>query len=537
MNVKRGLFLVCIAVAAACVLFATHRSVAQETNGQAFVQRNPRLIPESHHDVSPPLSSLPTTILRETEEHEKWNGMRPTPFKGTGREVDTQVDELGIIHGGPLVAAIKLNFDGISDTGFVPPDTNAAVGATQVFETVNDSYQIFLKTTGHSVLGPAGIQNLWSAFGGQCDPSVSGHFYSDPVVLYDKAAGRWFVSIVAVDNNLTSSTQCIAVSKTSDATGMYNRYDFLMGPTLGDYPKYGVWPDGYYQTTDTFTNLSFTGVQTCAEDRTNMLAGLAARPTQCFTKNGPNDFAYLPGDLDGSTAPPAGAPNPQLLLNDLVSMSFFKFHVDFTIPANSTYTGPTTITIPTWVQICPTTRACVPEPTPGERVDGIGDRVMYRYAYRNFGDHEAVVATHTVDRGSGIAGVRWYEFRNPNGTPTLFQSGTISESPKYIWMPSIGMDKVGDIAVGFSESSTTVHPSVQFAGRVPTDMLGKMEAIKTIVVGKGAQPNGNQNRWGDYSSMEIDPSDDCTFWYAQEYYKLGGNWSTRLTSIKFPTCH
>jgi hypothetical protein len=535
MNVKSGLFLGCMVVAASCVVLAAHRPGAQDAH-QVVVQTGPRVIPEVHHDVSPPLRELPIAPLGryENEAREKWNGMRPRPFAGTGHEVDTRVQE----NGGqpPISAVIGLNFDGLRDTGFVPPDTNASVGATQVVETVNDSYQIFNKTTGASIFGPSGIQNIWSGFTGMCDPQVGGHFYSDPVVLYDKQAARWFVTIASVSNNINSSAECVAVSATSDATSAYTRYDFLAGNTLGDYPKYGVWPDAYYQTTDTFTNGNFTGVNNCAFDRLAILGGKTAT-IQCFVKNGPNDFAYLPGDLDGSTLPPTGEPNPFLLLNDLVSLSLFRFHVDFVNPVNSTFTGPININIPAWVQLCPTTRACVPEPTPGEPVDGIGDRVMYRLAYRNFGNHETLVATHTVDKGSGIAGVRWYEIRSPNGTPILYQNGTLAEGSTNIWMPSIAMDKVGDIAVGFSASSSTIHPGIHFTGRLRTDPKNKMQSIGSLVVGAGAQPAGNQNRWGDYSSMAIDPSDDCTFWYAQEYYPSGSAWVTRLTSFKFPSCH
>jgi hypothetical protein len=147
------------------------------------------------------------------------------------------------------------------------------------------------------------------------------------------------------------------------------------------------------------------------------------------------------------------------------------------------------------------------------------------------------VATHSTHTSTAASGVRWYEIRNPNGTPTVFQQGTVASGSTALWMGSIAMDKKGDIAVGFSESSSSIHPKIAYTGRVPTDPSGTMESIQVVFSGSGSQIGG-LSRWGDYSSISIDPSDDCTFWYANEYIPSNGsfNWHTRLNSFKFTGC-
>lgn len=438
----------------------------------------------------------------------------------------------------PVSANTILNFDGIIDSqggGFVPPDTNASVGDTQVVETVNVAYAVYNKTTGVQIMAPKSIQTLYTPLGGQC---ATGNL-SDPVVNYDKAAGRWVITMIAFNSNFSVNNACMAVSTTSDATGTYHVYSFAYGRTLPDYPKVGVWPDAYYVTTDSFPNGGFfTGAESCAMDRTNMLLGNAATMV-CFQR-GSGDFALLPADADGATPPPAGSPNFQMDLASSTQLNLYQFHVDFAVPTNSTFTGPTKLTVASYSDACAT---CIKQPSPGEALDSLGDRLMYRLAYRNFGDHEAMVVNHSI-KASGTGGapsaVRWYEIRNPGSSPVLFQQGTFGGGtiPAAMWMGSIAMDKVGDIALGFSVSGPTIKPTIVFTGRVPTDAKGKMESPKLLVSGGGVQTS-SFNRWGDYSSMAIDPVDDCTFWYAQEYYKTTGsfNFDTRLSSFKFTTCH
>jgi len=347
--------------------------------------------------------------------------------------------------------------------------------------------------------------------------------------------------MIAFNNTFTQNNACVAISTTSDATGTYHVYSFDYKKTLPDYPKLGVWPDAYYLTTDSFPSGGFfSGAETCALDRTNMLLGNPATSV-CFQR-GSGDFALLPADLDGSTPPPTGAPNYEMELATSTKLNLFQFHVDFAVPSNSTFTGPTQLSVTSYTDACATTGSCIVQPTGGEKLDALGDRLMYRLAYRNFGDHESMVVSHSI-KGSGTgkapSSERWYEVRSPGSSPVIYQSGTVGGGTSSLsrWMGSIGMDKNGDIALGYSKSSSTVNPSIEYVGRVPTDALGKMESAHNVVTGGGVQKNSS-NRWGDYSSMQIDPVDDCTFWYAQEYYKTSGsfNFSTRLASFKFTTC-
>jgi len=243
----------------------------------------------------------------------------------------------------------------------------------------------------------------------------------------------------------------------------------------------------------------------------------------------------LPSDVDGSTPPPAGSPD--FFLNfGRNSLHLWKFHVDFATPANSTLTGPTSIPVAAF-----NTASGIPQPGTNQTLDTLSDRLMYRLAYRNFGDHESLVVNHSVSVGKGknaVASVRWYELRDPNGTPTVFQQGTLSTADGiHRWMGSIAMDKLGDMAVGYSASSSSIFPSIRYTGRVPTDALGTMQTENSIQVGRGSQLP-NLARWGDYTSISVDPVDDCTFWYTNQYLKSSGtfNWSTRIASFKFPAC-
>jgi hypothetical protein len=206
-------------------------------------------------------------------------------------------------------------------------------------------------------------------------------------------------------------------------------------------------------------------------------------------------------------------------------------HADFVTPDNSTF-GP-----PVILPVAPFTipRSGVPQLGTTTRLDTLGDRLMFRLAYRNFGDHESLVANHSVGDASQVS-VRWYEIRNPNGAPVVFQQGTYAPDASFRWMGSIAMDKVGNIAMGYSASSSSIHPALRFTGRVPSDALGTMEDEAELFAGAGSQVS--LSRWGDYSSLNVDPSDDCTFYYATEYIPTDGrfNWRTRIASFVFPSC-
>ncbi|MFI5114700.1 MAG: hypothetical protein ACHP7J_06100 [Terriglobales bacterium] len=431
-----------------------------------------------------------------------------------------------------LAITLGFNFDGVNGTqagGVIPPDTNGAVGDTQFFLTTNFAFSIYNKSTGKIEVGPLLLNSIFKGFGGQCEADNGG----DPVVLYDKMANRWLLEQLEYN---TSYQICIAVSQTDDATGKYNLYSYTF-TGLPDYPKFGIWPDAYYLA---FNFFGPGDGEPCALDRTAMLAGSKAAMI-CFNPK-TSDMGFLPSDIDGSTPPPSGAPNHYIELgNSNTTLKEYDFHVDFSVPKNSTFTGPHTITVPAYTQLCGGGGgACIPEPHGGGLLDAIGDRMMFRNAYRNFGDHEAMVFSHSVGAGAGraVAAERWYELRStpPGGSFSLYQAGTYANKTNNYWMGSIAMDKNGDMALGFSvDNSSSLDPSIWFTGRVPTDGLGMLEGHK--VVHKGTQVQGNVNRWGDYSSMSVDPTDDCTFWYTQEYTDGGYNWQSHVVSFKFTSCH
>src|SRR6185503_12757228 len=363
----------------------------------------------------------------------------------------------------------------------------------------------------------------------------------DGVVLYDKAANRWIVSQFAV--TAAPYYQCVAVSQTADATGAWTRYSYNYGSVFPDYPKIGVWPDGYYISFNMFNGNTFAGAKVCAYDRASMLAGAPAAQ-QCFQLS-TSYGGVLPSDLDGAASggtsgmPPAGAPN--YFLNKGASvLNLWRFHVDWANSANTKLTGPISIPVASFTSAC-SGGTCIPQSGTSQKLDSLADRLMYRLAYRNFGTYESLVVTHSVNVGnsrrSQYSGVRWYEIRNPNGTPTVAQQSTFAPDSSFRWMGSIAQDKQGNMALGYSVSSSTMHPSIRYTARAATDPASTMGTEVSIVAGTGSQL-ANLSRWGDYSAMTLDPDDDCTFWFTSEYLKANGtwNWSTRIASFRFPSC-
>jgi hypothetical protein len=490
---------------------------------------NPTVIPPVSYDISPPLVDLVASAPPKAPTSQRniplRQPARPIPAAPASVTQDQALQQLSL----PLVSTSPgLDFDGIGADGVAPPDTNGSVGATQFVQIVNVEYAVYDKTSSALLLGPTPIHIIWSGFNGDCATGDG----SDPVVLYDKAAQRWVVGQM----NVKLNAYCMAVSTTSDATQSYYRYEFSFGSNTPDYPKLAVWPDAYYWTANTFSSASaFLGANPCAFDRATMLSGGPANAI-CMQQN-PSVDSLLPADLDGTTPPLTGEPNFYLQMAAPSSLNLFKFHVDFTTPANSTFTGPTAIPVAAFSEACGG-GTCIPQPGTTQQLDSLGDRLMFRLAYRNYGDHESLVVNHSVVAGSSV-GVRWYEIRSPNVTPTVFQQGTFSPDSQYRWMGSIAMDQSGDIAVGYSASSSSNFPAVRYTGRVPSDPAGTMESENSIIEGTGSQTTGSAaSRWGDYSSMSVDPADDCTFWYTNEYLTTNGtfNWNTRIGSFKFTSC-
>jgi hypothetical protein len=433
---------------------------------------------------------------------------------------------------------------------------NGAAGATQFVQFVNESFAVFDKSTGRVLSGPADGHTLWSPLGGPCSATSD----LDEIAQYDKLANVW---VMMMPLYTSPPYLCIAVSTSSDATGSWNLYQFEVPvnptlqcdcPPMPDYPKLGVWPDAYYIAYAQSVNLVYRGPAACAVDRTSMLSGADAT-MQCFTNNGTSNNLWLPSDVDGTTAPPSGAPNyfVNFDVNDQ-SLDLWQFHVDWTTPTNSTLTGPTNIPVAAFLEPCGDSVTvftpadnCVPQAGTSEMLGVFGDRLMYRLGYRNFGSYEDLVANHSVQVASGSdhqTGIRWYELRNPNPGSgsgfSVYQQGTYAPDSNYRWMGSIAMDHVGDIAVGYNVSSSNMSPSIRYTGRQSTDPLNTMETEIDILstAGVATASQTNSVRWGDYSSMAVDPVDDCTFWYTNQYQPAKGNnqWSTRIASFSFPAC-
>jgi len=511
--------------------FAALFYLAATLSVSASAQSSVRVIPELKHDVSAPLAELdrmtPAQPHRFSPRLLKILPTGPATNAPAYAAPDMALQQIALP---PVAANQGLNFYGLGQgqygflLDFSPPDTNGAVGATQYVQWVNAQFAVFDKVTSALVAGPTDGNALWARFGGGCETNNDG----DPIVQYDKMANRWILSQFSI---LTLPyTECVAVSTTSDATGTYNRYAFSFGNTnLPDYPKLGVWPDAYYMSFNSFLNgNTFIGANACALDRNAMLAGNLASII-CFQQTS-SVASLLPSDMDGTIPPAAGEPAFFMNFGKNV-IQLWSFHADFTTPLNSTFTGPTVLPVAPFSPRC--FRSCVVQPGTTQRLDALGDRPMYRLAYRQFPNGvESLVFNHSISTG-----VRWYEVRSPNSTPTVFQQGTFGPDSTTRWMGSIAMDQSSDIALGYSVSSSSVYPSIYFTGRVAADTPGSMEGEQLIINGSGSQ-TGGVSRWGDYSAMTVDPVDDCTFWYTQEYIQSSGslNWNTRISNFIFPNC-
>ncbi len=502
------------------------------STSNVFAQRRAEWSKGDHAKTIPLRDMKP--IIPEAEGHRDKPIRLLVPAAPTGAP-DTALQTAAV--SAPTVGNVN-SFDGIGQgaLGFTPnaapPDTNGAVGATQFVQWVNESFAVFSKA-GALLAGPTAGNTLFSALGATHPCAV--HNDGDPIAQYDKAANRWVLTQFSVTSGATQGFwQCVAVSQTSDATGAYNVYAFNYGTVqFNDYPKLGVWNNSYLVTYNIFNNgNTFAGSKLCAMDRASMIAGAAATQI-CFQLS--NAFGgVLPSDIDGTTAPPAGS--PAYFLNfGTNSLNVWQLsNLNFT-NGTATLSGPTNVPVAAFAAACGG-GTCIPQLGTNQQLDSLADRLMYRLAYRNFGDHEALVVNHSVTAGTST-GVRWYEIRSPGTTPTVFQQGTFAPDSSFRWMGSAAMDHSGNIAVGYSVSSTALNPAIRFTGRAPADPLGTLGTELNIQTGTGSQLTG-LSRWGDYSSISVDPTDDCTFWYTTEYLKANGtfNWSTRIANFKFAGC-
>jgi Carboxypeptidase regulatory-like domain len=520
-----------------------------------------------HKDVRPveavrtrPLRQLPKippslAVRREVREPARPKPPTDTPTRGFMQTV------AGPVLSAPTPTGVSWDGVGVGLAGFIPssnpPDTNGRVGAKQYVQWNNTSFAVFNKTTGALLYGPAAGNTLFQSLGGVC----ATHNDGDPVVAFDILAGRWILSQFVVGADPEFSHQCVAVSQTEDATGAYFLYDFVTDPAnFVDYPKIGVWPDGYYMSGHVFnaSGTAFLAGRIFVFEREKMLKGLSARQLQADLKkySGKAQYGFLPSDLDSLTPPPAGEAAFVIGPDPASKTRLDSTRVAVTWGTTPTITLSETKISATWdVAPCVGNSSgkkdfnCVPEPAPAvaaDYLDNLSFHLMYRLPYRNFGGNpvqESLVGNISV-KGSASnpdhGAIRWYEFRNAGSsatTPTVFQASTYDPDTDYRWMGSIAMDKNGNIALGYSKSSLSVKPSIFITGRLSTDTPNTLGTEAQVQAGIGVQQAGG-NRWGDYSAMTLDPVDQCTFYYTNEYLKTNGafNWSTRIASYRFPSC-
>jgi hypothetical protein len=537
----------------------------QESNGQQIGQTT--VIRAVHSDLSPPLRDQPVVWPQAGKEREPH--VHPMiPFKH--QDALDPVIQSSLFQ--PLVtppaipgpiqqwADIGKPCTGCPPPDAAPPDTNGAVGKTQYVEMVNSALQVFDKVTGTSLLGPIPINSVWSGFPvGPCATSEEG----DPIVVYDRLADRWIISQFAKPSPQGPwQDECIAVSKTGDATDAWYRYGFHLGSLVFDYPKLGAWPDGYYMSGNMFSNEAcprYVGPQAFVFDRAKMLVGDPAATIQMPRPPlGETEAPFLPSHADGILPPPQGDPNhfvqsPALAGEFPVgavpeqqrAYKIWDFHVDWNHPANTSFSLKASVPAADFpVHQCGEPDCedpdvgCVPQLGTTQEVEGLPYLLMFRNAYRRFPNgRESVLNNFTVN-GSSVAGIRWFELqRTLPGDWTLHQESTYQPDSTWRWMGSIASDNQGNIALGFSASSKTIKPQIRYAGRLATDPLNILTGEQHLFDGTGSQKSSD--RWGDYSDMTVDPVDDCTFYYTTEYYQItarANNWQTRIGYFRFSEC-
>ncbi len=541
----------------------------------ASINARAKFSTEVAHDVSRPLSSLG----RAPQRQPSW--LVPTedglidirPERGpiaTGQR--TGVDGALQRGAGPTaaatIAAPLANFEGLSNQdnfntfGFRvnPPDPVGAVGPNHYVQMINLVFAVYSKT-GALLLGPVDTGTLWAGFAvTDCtDPS------GDPVVLYDQFADRWILSQFTTAG--PEYFNCVAISQTPDPTGAYYRYAFSSGANFPDYPKYGLWTDSYVITTREFGPADAYGIGVYALEKNKMINGQpGARAVSFFLDGNDPDILPLVGDgllpayVDGKQKPDPLAPIPIVGTQDdgggygatFDALNIWELSVMWRSTPTAALVLKTQLPVAAFDSIfpcAPTSRDCLPQPgitDPSRYLDILSyrQRPTWRLAYRNFKTYEALVTAQSVEAAPGVAGMRWYELRRSNGAYSLYQQGTFAPGDGvHRWMGSVAMDRMGNIGLGYSVvNGTTVFPGIRYTGRLSGDPLGQMTLGEEVIInGSGVQTTTN-SRWGDYTSLNIDPVDDCTFWYVNEYYTAAGQassaagWQTRIASFKLPGC-
>jgi hypothetical protein len=566
--------------------FLRNREPGSADQSEEFVSRQPEAFgitpairdlaqqPESKGSVD--AEKRKSEREREGRSEEKnLNERVKFPIPGAGAGYGEFLDPLLALSGGPnapqAMPTPSLTFLGQIATeslcGCLPPDTNGDVGPNHYMQAVNTTISIYNKS-GTRLLGPSLQSATFFAglpAGNACRVADDG----DPIVLYDPLADRWLISQFAVGS--APGHQCVAISQTSDPTGAYFAYDFLMPSTdFQDYPHLGVWPDGYYMTTNQFNQAgtAFLGAGIFAFNRAKMLVGDSTASyiyKNVFTID-PNAGGMLPTDFDGLVPPPAGLPNRVMEFradefgDPLDAIRIYELVPNYTTPASSTFTVRSDLALAPFdarQPAFPASRTSI-EQSGGAGLDSIADRLMHRLAYRNLGTSASpanswvgnftvnVSGVNPIASASYQTGVRWYELRSADAAtlPTVRDQGTQNVAPGNgatginNWMGSAAQDNQGNIALGFSNSSTTQMANIQIAGRTGAGTGGGLNEGEALFFAAAGSQTSASGRWGDYSGMTVDPVDECSFWYTQEYYAATSDagWSTRIGKFKFPAC-
>jgi hypothetical protein len=457
----------------------------------------------------------------------------------------------------------SLTFEGLKNTDnpflVAPPDPVGAVGLNQYVEMVNLVFAVYDKQ-GNRLAGPTQIGNLWQGFAIPDCTDLSG----DPIVIYDKHEDRWLLTQFTTRG--PTFYNCVAISQSEDATGAYFLYAFSAGTFFPDYPKYGTWSDLYLLTSRDFgpSPGNAYGISVYGLERDKMLSGdPTARSVHFFLDSAVTPIylmgdGLLPADIDGDQEPSNGTPAPIVGTMDqgaqygapFDALNIYELTVDWQDQPIASLTLVSQLPVAEFDSTFPCndpngsrTRSCIPQPGTTRRIDILSyrQRPTWRLAYRKFDTYEAMVTNQSVQASPGMAGVRWYEIRRTNGQYSIFQQGTYAPNDGvHRWMGSIAMDQQGNMALGYSVSNATaVFPGIRYTGRLSGDPAGQMTLGEaSIIEGSGSQLT-RSSRWGDYTSMNVDPVDDCTFWYVNEYYTVTSlaNWQTRIGSFTLPGCH
>jgi hypothetical protein len=563
----RILAAVLLVLTAAALVFLTVSPPAGAQPTARMRPLTPKFSKAVAFDVSPALRSLP--LAKKHVDPSKLLEIRPEGGpRAQSKGYKSGDGALQLLSPTPTIPAPLLTFEGLSNEdnfnifGFRvnPPDPNGEVGPNHFVEMINLVFAVYDKA-GNLLVGPVDTGSLWAGFPiTDCtDPS------GDPVVLYDQFMDRWLLSQFTTAG--PEYFNCVAISTTSDPTGSYYRYAFSTGVNFPDYPKYGNWTDSYVITTREFGPTIEYGIGVYALEKNKMVNGDPnARNVRFFIDGNDPDLlplvgdGLLPADPDGKQKPKTDTAIPIVGTQDdgaSYGATFDALNIwDLFIKWRSTpiaslelNTQLPTAPFDSIFPCAPGSRDCLPQPgivDPAQYLDILSyrQRPTFRLAYRNFKTYESLVTNQSVEATPGVAGARWYEIRrDAAGTYSLYQQGTYDPGDGvHRWMGSIAMDKKGNMALGYSVvNGTTVYPGIRYTGRLAGDPLGQMTLGEgTIINGSGVQTNTN-SRWGDYTDMTVDPTDDCTFWYVNEYYQTtepppDRKWQTRIASFKLPGC-